>query len=179
MKITLNSLLKTAMLVTLGIVLPMAFHAFGWSGRVFLPMHIPVLLAGFLLGPLPGAIAGATTPLLSSVLTGMPPMAPMPIALQMSIELAAFGLLAGIFLNSLKLNIFLSLVLTLAGGRLALGLTTMALFPLLGLPAVPLTVIFGASLVTALPGLVLQIIAIPPIVLAMKKYNMLKHLGAS
>jgi len=174
MNLKLSTILKTAMLVALGIVLPMAFHVFGWSGRVFLPMHVPVLLAGFLLGPIPGVIAGASTPLLSSVLTGMPPFAPVPIALQMSVELAVFGLLSGIFYHVLKMHVFLSLLLTLIGGRLAFGLVSLAIFPLLGLRAVPLTAIFGASLITGLPGLVLQIVAVPAIVFALKRNGIFK-----
>ena len=170
MKIALHVLLKTALMIAIGVVLPIAFHAFGWTGRVFLPMHIPVLLAGFLLGPWSGVIAGATTPLLSSVLTGMPPMAPMPIALQMSIELAAFGLLAGILYTQLRLHIVLSLVLTLVGGRFVFSLVTLAAFPLLGLQSVPLAQVFGAGLVTAVPGLVLQLIAVPTLVWTLQKY---------
>jgi len=174
MNFRLSTALKTAMLVALGIVLPMAFHALGWTGRVFLPMHIPVLLTGFLLGPIPGLIAGGLTPLLSSVLTGMPPLAPVPIALQMSFELGVFGLLAGILYHALRLHVLISLLLTLVGGRLAFGLVSLAIFPLLGLRAVPLTAIFGASLITALPGLALQIVAIPGIVLALKRSGNLK-----
>lgn len=170
MKITLNELLKTALMIAIGVVLPIAFHAFGWTGRVFLPMHIPVLLAGFLLGPWSGVIAGATTPLLSSVLTGMPPMAPMPIALQMSVELAVFGLLAGILYKQLKLHILLSLVLTLVAGRFAFSLITMAAFPLLGLQGVTPAQVFGASLVTAVPGLILQLIAIPTLVYTLQRH---------
>jgi len=94
----------------------------------------------------------------------------MPIALQMSIELAAFGLLAGILYTRLKLHIVPSLVLTLIAGRFAFSLVTLAAFPLLGLQSVPLAQVFGASLVTAVPGLVLQLIAVPTMVWTLQKY---------
>ncbi|MBS3872741.1 MAG: ECF transporter S component [Firmicutes bacterium] len=171
MKVTLNELLKAALMIAIGVVLPIAFHALGWTGRVFLPMHIPVLLAGFILGPWLGVTVGATTPLLSSLLTGMPPMAPMPIALQMSVELAAFGLLAGVLYTKLKLHIVPSLLLTLVGGRFVFSLVTLAVFPLLGLRAVPLAQVFGASLVMALPGLALQLVAVPATVLILQRHG--------
>ena len=171
MKMSLNILLKTSMMIALGIALPLAFHGVPNAGRVFLPMHLPVLLAGFLFGPVSGVIAGAVTPLLSSVFTGMPPMAPMPIAVQMSVELAAFGLLAGLLYHALKMNLFVSLVLTLAGGRLAYSVITLTLFPLFGLRSIPLSVVFGASLITALPGLALQVVSIPAIILGVNRYS--------
>ena len=168
---TLNVLLKTSMMIALGIALPLAFHSVPNAGRVFLPMHLPVLLAGFLFGPVAGAVAGILTPLLSSLFTGMPPMAPVPVAVQMSVELATFGLLAGLLYYGLRMNIFASLLLTLAGGRLAYSLITLALFPLFGLNTVPLSVVFGASLVTAVPGLVLQAVSIPAIILGVNRYT--------
>ena len=64
--------------IALGVVMPMAFHALN-LGKVFLPMHIPVLLSGFFAGPIIGLLVGLITPLLNSVLTGMPPFMP-PIA---------------------------------------------------------------------------------------------------
>lgn len=171
MKLSLNILIKTAMMIALGIVLPFAFHSIPNSGRVLLPMHIPVLLAGFLFGPVSGVLAGAITPLLSSMLTGMPPMAPVPVAIQMSVELAVFGLLAGVFYQALRQNIVVSLILTLLGGRLAYSLITLAMFPMFGLGTAPLSIVFGATLVTALPGLALQTVAIPAIVLGYKRIS--------
>lgn len=73
-----KSLVLTAVLIAVGIVLPMAFHAIPKGGNIFLPMHIPVLLCGFLCGPVLGAFAGVITPVLSSFATGMPPMTILP-----------------------------------------------------------------------------------------------------
>ena len=64
--------------IALGLILPMLFHLAGGMGVVFLPMHLPVLLAGFFLGPRFGLLVGIITPLLSSLLTGMPPLLPFP-----------------------------------------------------------------------------------------------------
>ena len=63
----------TALYLALAILLPIGFHAFGFAGRIFLPMHIPVLLAGFLVGPMAGIIVGILAPPLSHLMTSMPP----------------------------------------------------------------------------------------------------------
>ena len=62
-------------LLTVGLVLPQAFHVFGQGvGMAFLPMHLPVMIAGILLGPCYGGLIGLIVPLVSSMLTGMPPV---------------------------------------------------------------------------------------------------------
>lgn len=84
----------SAMLIAIGVTLPLAFHAIPNAGGVFLPMHIPVLLCGLICGWLYGLVCGILTPLLSSLLTGMPPMAYLPCML---FELATYGICAGVF----------------------------------------------------------------------------------
>lgn len=92
MKQTKN-LVTSGMCVALAIVLPMAFHMIPDAGKVFLPMHIPVLLCGLLCGPVYGLGCGILAPLLSHLFTGMPPTAMLP---SMLCELAAYGMLSGI-----------------------------------------------------------------------------------
>ncbi|MBT9177257.1 MAG: hypothetical protein DDT20_01590 [Firmicutes bacterium] len=170
MRFDFHILIRTAMMIALGVILPFAFHGIPGGGRVFLPMHIPAILAGLLFGPLSGVVSGALTPLVSSVLTGMPPLAPVPIAVQMSVELAIFGLLAGVFYRVWRQNLMFSLVVAMFGGRFAYSIVTLAFFPLFGLRTAPLGVVFGAALATAVPGLLLQFVAIPAVVLAYEKY---------
>ena len=79
----------------------------GIGGRVFLPMHIPVLLAGFLAGPLAGFIVGLLAPGLSTLLTGMPPAVITPV---MTLELPLYGLTAGLFYYRMHLNIYIALI---------------------------------------------------------------------
>ena len=57
------------MYLALAVLLPVGFHMLGVAGRIFLPMHIPVLLAGFLVGPYCGLIVGLIAPGLSFLLT--------------------------------------------------------------------------------------------------------------
>ena len=169
MKYDFRVLIRTALMISLGVVLPFAFHGIPNAGRIFLPMHIPAILAGMLFGPLSGVLTGAITPLLSSVLTGMPPLAPVPIAVQMSVELAIFGVLAGVLYRVWRQNLVLSLIGAVFGGRFAYSIVTLAFFPLVGLRPAPLGVVFGAALTMALPGLLLQLVAIPAVVLAYEK----------
>jgi len=88
-----RTLTGTAVLLALGVMLPIAFHALPLGGRVFQPMHVPALLAGLLLGPAAGLIVGAGSPVLSLLLTGRPPV---PLMIPMALELATYGLVAGI-----------------------------------------------------------------------------------
>lgn len=58
----------SALFIAFGLVLPQFFHLFGGTGPIFLPMHIPVLLAGFFLGAPAGAVVGVITPMLAQCL---------------------------------------------------------------------------------------------------------------
>ena len=79
MKNSTKKMAYAAICVALGVVLPIAFHSIQNAGSIFLPMHLPVLLCGLLCGPWYGLICGILAPLLSSVLTGMPPAAILPV----------------------------------------------------------------------------------------------------
>ena len=83
----------TALLLALGVMLPLVFHAFPLGGRIFLPMHIPAFIAGLVLGPLSGLIVGAGSPVLSALVTGRPPVYYM---VPMVFELATYGVVAGL-----------------------------------------------------------------------------------
>ena len=88
------------LLVALGILLPQAFHIFGQNaGMIFLPIQIPVLFAGMLLGPYYGGLIGILVPLFSSVLTGMPPV---PKVYFMFVELMAYGIVTGWMIKKTK-----------------------------------------------------------------------------
>ena len=88
-----RQLVMAALCAALGVVLPVALHSIPNAGSILLPMHIPVLLCGLVCGPVYGLGCGVLTPLLSSLITGMPPAAVLP---SMLCELAAYGLAAGL-----------------------------------------------------------------------------------
>ena len=103
-----GNIVKGALFITLGVLIPQLFHSIG-AGPMFLPMHIPVLLAGFLAGPVIGSYVGILTPILSHLLTGMPPVAPVPMLPIMIFELFTYGFVAGILYNRFRVNLFISL----------------------------------------------------------------------
>ena len=80
------------MLIAIGIILPMVVHMSGINGAIFLPMHIPVLISGLILGSSLGLIVGIISPTLNHIITGMPPI---PILWIMLVELAVYGLVSG------------------------------------------------------------------------------------
>ena len=151
-----------AFFIAMGIFLPMIFHALS-LGKVFLPMHIPVLLAGFLCGPIIGAIVGALTPILSALLTGMPPLMP-PMAQMMIFELGVYGALTGLFYETLRWKVVPSLLLSMVGGRIIYGLLGYTLLPLIGLNKISILYPLTAGLLTSLPGVIIQLVLIPTII---------------
>ena len=157
----------SALFLALAVVLPLGFHAFGIAGRVFLPMHLPVLLAGFIAGPWSGLVVGLLAPLLSHLLTGMPPSYAVPL---MSLELPIYGFVAGICYNRLRLNIYLALIVAMIFGRIMFGLGLFVLGRFMDLPySAAQFFSTGGAIISGLPGVVIQIVLIPVIVAAVKR----------
>ncbi len=155
------------MYLALAVLLPVGFHMLGFAGRIFLPMHIPVLLAGFLVGPYCGLIVGLLAPGLSFLLTGMPPTYAVPL---MSLELPLYGYIAGTFFMRLKMNIYISLIIAMIIGRMMFGLGLFLLGMLIELPYDVITYFSTAGpIVTGLPGIGVQFIIVPLIVAAIKR----------
>ncbi|MGE4588440.1 MAG: ECF transporter S component [Acidaminococcaceae bacterium] len=155
-----------AVCIAFGLILPVVFHLFGGAGSVFLPMHIPVLLAGFCLGCRGGFLVGVITPVLSSILTTMPPLFPlMPI---MAVELAVYGMAAGYFYQTVRLRISTALFLTMLAGRSAAMFGAFVLLKVLNVNLSPLYYVTGA-VVMGLPGIAVQFILIPILVIRLGK----------
>ncbi len=154
-----RTLTTAGLLLAVGLLLPMVFHSlFGAAGgRTLLPMHYAVLLGGLLLGPVAGAFLGITTPVLSTLMTGMPAVAILP---PMVVELAVYGLVAGVGRRHGHLAPIWSLLPAMVAGRIALGLAVALLGPLIGLKAEPVAYVL-ASVVTGLPGIAVQVVVIP------------------
>ena len=160
-----TKLVFSALCVAIGIVLPLAFHSVPNGGSVFLPMHIPVLLCGLVAGPVYGLVCGALTPLLSSLMTGMPPAAVLP---GMLCELAAYGLVTGLLLRfvqtkSKAANLWISLIGAMICGRV-----------IFRAGQYPLQIWVTASFVTALPGIAIQLVLIPLLVFALERAKLVE-----
>lgn len=160
-----KKLVGTALCIALGLILPQVFHLIG-AGPVFLPMHIPVLLCGLCFGWPFGLICGAVTPLLSSVMTGMPPLFPTGTA--MIFELAAYGALSGLMYRNLRQNIYLSLIAAMLGGRVVSGLASAIFYGVAG-KAYGFQIFLTGAFITGLPGIILQILIVPLLVIGLEK----------
>ena len=170
MKISIKQLMITALMLGLGLILPSFFHMLG-AGPVMLPMHIPVLICGLMCGAPYGALCGAILPFLSSALTGMPPM--FPTALSMALELATYGLVTGLLYRRWAWNIYAAMLLSMLAGRVVSGLANAVL---LGLSGGTYTVqaFLTAAFVTSIPGIVIQLLFVPVIVLALTKAQLVE-----
>lgn len=163
--IDLRSLVGTALCVALELIIPMLFHAIG-LGATFSPMHLPVLICGLCFGPWYGLICGVLGPFISSIVTGMPPL--FPTCLTMTFELSAYGFFSGLFYRSFKMNLYLSLIITMIIGRIVGGLVSAIIFTLIGSPY-SFELFFSAYFITTIPGILVQIILVPLIVIALEK----------
>ncbi|ABW18762.1 membrane protein [Alkaliphilus oremlandii OhILAs] len=162
-------------LMSMGILLPWATsHAFGVPGTVLLPMHLPILILGLVCGPFYGALGGVMVPVLSSILTGMPPSFPMlPIMIG---ELTTYGFICGMMHFKLHQSIFTSLVSALICGRITYAVIFTILFNLAKGPFKALSV--SAAFITGLPGIAIQLILIPIVVRLIHRYINASHLEA-
>lgn len=168
----IRKLVLSALMMALGLILPFVTMQIPQFGNMLLPMHIPVLLCGFLCGAPYGSIVGFILPLLRSVIFGMPVM--MPSAMAMSVELMVYGLLSGFIYSRLRkkrYGVYITLVPVMIIGRIAWGIAAYLLFGALGM--VFTWVIFATqAFANAIPGIILQFIIIPPLVNALFKANL-------
>ncbi len=164
MSYSFRGLLVGAMLLALALVIPAIFHAIN-LGSSFLPMFYPILAAGFLT-ELPVALAvGFLSPLLSSFLTGMPPLFP-PIAFIMMAEGLFLAGLPALLHQKKKLKIWPSLFLTLLVDRAVLLVAVLITAKWLSLPE---KVLGLASVVHGLPGIIILLTIFPPLIKELQK----------
>ncbi len=175
MKTTLHTkrLVLAALLLALGVVLPTATHSIPNAGTVLLPMHIPVLLCGLTCGWSYGLACGLLAPTLSNLITGMPPAAVLP---AMVCELAAYGLISGLaakFVHTGKriLDLYVQLIAAMLIGRVVYGTMNALIFRA---GAYSMEVFLTAAFVTALPGIVIQLVLLPTLILALEKAKILE-----
>ena len=164
-----KKLVLAAMFLALALVLPFLTGQIPEIGSMLCPMHIPVLLCGFFCGWQWGLAVGLIAPLLRSVMFGMPPM--FPVAVCMSAELATYGVVSALLYEMLpkkKLNVYVSLVGAMVAGRLVWGL---ARFLCTGLDVTQfgLSAFWAGAVTTAIPGIVVQLLLIPILVIALKR----------
>lgn len=172
-------LVLTALFLALCLVLPFVTGGIPTIGNMLLPMHIPVLLCGLLCGWQYGLVIGFVAPLLRSVLFGMPPI--YPVALAMAFELAAYGLIIGLVYTALHkrglAGLYGSLLVAMVGGRLVWGVAEVVLLGMAG-NAFTLQAFLSGALLTAVPGIVLQLVLIPAVVVALDRTGVVRFQNA-
>ena len=165
----IKTLSSAALCLALCLVLPFLTGQIPEIGNALFPMHIPVLLAGFVCGPWWALAVGFIAPLLRFVLFGMPPVFPVGVA--MAFELAAYGLISGLLYKKLPKkvgNIYVSLIAAMVGGRIVWGCVRVLLSGVSD-AAFSWAAFLSGAFTTALPGIILHIILIPIFVIALKK----------
>jgi len=170
------------LLIALSVMLPQAIHLFGAAdlGRALLPMHIPVMLSGYALGPFLGLIVGAVSPILSSLLTNMPPFERLGF---MVLELAAYGFMSGLLYKTLNLRRFrfgviLSLVCAMIFGRLVYALSLFVAADLLDIAKVG-PIAAWEAVTAGIIGIVIQIVFIPAMVYLLQKLRVIDNFDSA
>lgn len=156
-----------ALFLNLGLVLPF-FAGNTLFGPALLPMHLPVLICGVILGPKYGALVGLMLPLTRHFMIGMPPL---DTAIVMTFELAAYGCIIGILYAKLPKTVpflYISLVGAMLAGRVVWAIGRTALMGLMDVPF-SFEMFLAGGFITALPGIILQLVFIPTLILALKK----------
>jgi niacin transporter len=155
-----------AVLTALGLVLPQVLHMTGGqaAGRLLLPMHIPVLIAGLMLGKREGVLVALFVPLLGNLFSSMPPP---PVLPYMLAELACYGFFSALIMektHKIGVSMVSAMLIGRAVGFAAAAFTFYAFGFGMGNAAALLT-----TVVTGAPGIILQLIVIPPLCAVFRK----------
>ena len=173
----IRNLTLAAMLLALGLVLPLVTGNIPRVGNLLLPMHLPVFLGGLLLGWQYGLILGAVLPLMRSLLFGMPPLYPVA----MTFELATYGAVAGALYRRSPWKclraLYRALLLAMFAGRAVWGIAEVALLGMAGKTFTWQMFLAGAFL-NAVPGILLQLILIPSVMLTLHRTGISGLFGA-
>ena len=167
-------LVYAAVCLALCMVLPFLTGQIPEVGSMLCPLHIPVLLAGFLCGPLWAMGVGFIAPALRYLLFGMPPI--LPAGVPMMFELLAYGLVVGLLYRALPKkpgHVYTSLIGGMIAGRVIWGIAALIVYGAMSKPFT-WTVFFAGAVVNAIPGIILHIILIPVLVFALQKANIIK-----
>lgn len=164
-----NNLVMAALCLTLALLLPFLTGQIREIGNMLCPMHLPVFLCAFICTEKWAGAVGATAPILRSAIWGMPMM--MPMAVSMAFELATYGIVASAVYHRLPKkawSIYAALIIAMICGRLVWGAAAMVFYGLAG-TAFTVQMFMAGAFLNAIPGIILQLVMLPPLVLALEK----------
>ena len=168
-----RKLILAALFLALGYVLPFFTGQVPAVGKMLLPMHIPVLLCGFVCGWQYGLVVGFVVPLFRSMLAGMPIM--MPTAVGMAFELMTYGAVSGFLYGKLSRKmwrIYASLLGAMLSGRVVWGIVSILLYGIQG-NVFSWQLFLGGAILNAVPGILLQLVLIPVIIILLEKTGLM------
>lgn len=175
MKHNIKNLTLAAMFLALGLVLPLLTGQIPRIGNMLLPMHIPVFLCGLICGWPYGAAIGLILPYLRYAIFGMPVLFPTGIA--MSVELLTYGLVAGFLYSASRwqcvVSLYRSLIAAMLAGRAVWGIAQLLLMGITD-SAFTWQMYLSGAFLTAIPGIVLQLILIPAIMIALNRTGLVR-----
>jgi len=167
-----------AMFLAVGLVLPFLTGQIPQIGNKLLPMHIPVLLCGLICGWKYGMAVGFVLPPLRYVLFGMPPLFPTGIA--MAFELCTYGLVIGLLYSRSRwkciISLYRSMILAMIAGRVVWGIVELVLLGI-GRNGFTWQMFIAGAFLNAVPGIVLQFIFIPAIMIALNRTGLVRFTG--
>ena len=164
-----RSVTVSGLLLAAGHVLPLLTGQLKNIVSMLLPMHTPVLLCGLICGWRYGAAVGFILPLFRNLLFSMPPM---PGAISMAFEMVVYGLVAGAVSSASRwkcvVSVYKSLIAAMLAGRLVWGAAQYLILGIRG-EGFTLEAFLAGAFVNAIPGIILQLIFIPILMLALGK----------
>lgn len=172
-KVKIRRLVLAALFLALAMVLPLLTGQIPEIGQALSPMHIPVLLCGFVCGPLYGAAVGMIAPLLRFAIFGMPPVFPTGVA--MAFELLTYGAVSGVLYKKLPhrpSSVYISLISAMLAGRVVWGAVRLAIAGLSG-SAFSWSMFIAGAFTSAVPGIICHIIIIPIVILVLEKAGLI------
>lgn len=169
-KYSVTNFTLSAMFLALGLVLPFFTGQIPQIGKMLLPMHIPVLLCGLICGWKYGALVGFITPILRSVVFGIPVLYPK--AIGMAFELMAYGLIVGFLYSRSRYKcirtLYGCLIVAMLGGRIVWGLAQIVLLGV-GQNGFTYQAFIAGAFLNAIPGIILQLVLIPAVMVLLKR----------
>lgn len=169
----LKKVTLSALFLALGIVLPFFTGQIKEIGSMLLPMHIPVFLCGLICGKRYGAAVGVMVPLLRSLMFSMPVFYPM--ALSMAAELATYGFVVGLLYEKSPWkcvkSLYRAMIAAMVAGRVVWGIAMSCLMYVQSEPF-GFGAFFASAVIRAIPGIILQFVFIPMVMVALKKAKM-------
>ena len=169
----IKKIVLASMFLAIGHILPFFTGQIPQIGKMLLPMHIPVLLCGLVCGWQYGLAVGFVLPIMRSMIFGMPIM--FPDAVAMAFELAAYGSIVGYLFEHARwqcvVSLYRCMLAAMLCGRMVWGIVRMFCMGL-GAEAFTLKAFFAGAFINALPGIVLQLVVVPAIMLALDRTHL-------